>query len=280
MAGTEDPQQAASAGTEAALHAEIARLRAEAEDLRRSLAHDLRARLRHILSYAQLVQEEAAPLLSTQVQGFLATIHTSAQELAAMLDGLMELSRLSTVALQWQSVPTQPLVQRWIEQWQQTPQNAAAAALDSASARAAAAPALAGVVDKGVAAPEFQVDGDLPVVRADAALLQLAVAQILDNAVKFSAGATAARIHVRALERNAQGLVGLEIADNGAGCNAAQSDALFHPFARLHSARQFPGLGLGLARAQRIVQRLDGSLTLDSAVGAGCRVRVLLQAAD
>ena len=83
----------------AELEAELAAVRRELQDFTSAVSHDLRAPLRHIVSFAQLVEEDAGPQLSAEVQGFLATISGSAQHLGAMLDGLRELSRVGSLPL-------------------------------------------------------------------------------------------------------------------------------------------------------------------------------------
>lgn len=83
----------------AELEAELAALRREMQDFTSAVSHDLRAPLRHIVSFAQLVEEDAGPQLPAEVQGFLATISGSAKHLGAMLDGLRELSRVGSLPL-------------------------------------------------------------------------------------------------------------------------------------------------------------------------------------
>ena len=233
----------------AALRAEVDALRAQAQDLRRSLSHDLRADLRHILSYSQMLQEDLGEQLDPQARGFLDTVCQAARNMGDKLDALMELARLGTVALDMQPVHLQPLVR-----------------------------SLADAIDR--ARPErsidWQLDGDWPWVSADPALLSQCLRQLLDNAVKFTAAAPQARIRLHASQHGAA--VQLHIVDNGVGFNPGQAGRLFHPFQRLHHPREFPGLGVGLAQAQKIVQRLGGTIALEGVAGAGCTVRIALQA--
>ncbi len=88
----------------AELEAELAALRREMQDFTCAMSHDLRAPLRHIVSFAKLVEEEAGPQLSVELQGFLGTVTGSAMQLGAMLDGLRELARLGMLTVVCQPV--------------------------------------------------------------------------------------------------------------------------------------------------------------------------------
>jgi signal transduction histidine kinase len=239
----------------AALEAELANLRAEMQDFSYTVSHDLRASLRHILSYAQLVQEDAAHLLPPETKGFLDTISTSAKHMGLLMDGLMELSRLGTLAVQPTAVALPPLVQELV----------AELALQHPQARI-----------------DWQLQADLPTVQADAALLRAALLCLLDNAVKFTAGKEVRRIAVSALagspddSQEAPGLVHITIQDNGAGFNPALQAKLFHPFARLHTVKQFPGIGMGLALTRKMVQRMGGQIQAQGLPEAGCTATLTL----
>lgn len=233
----------------AELEAELAALRAEMQDFSYTVSHDLRASLRHVLSYAQLVQEDAGEQLAPQVQGFLATMADSARHMGALMDGLMELNRLGTVPLQPQPLPLRPLLQ---ELWQE---------------------ARAGHAGRDL---EWQLAGDLPVVQADAALLRLSLLQLLGNALKFSAPRTQAVVAVEGRVDAAAAMAELHIRDNGVGFNPALQDKLFRPFQRLHTVRQFPGIGMGLALVRKSLQRMGGSVSAQGTPDAGCCIRLRL----
>jgi len=120
--------------------------------------------------------------------------------------------------------------------------------------------------------------GSLPAVRGDDVLLRHLFANLIDNAVKYSSkreqpvidigwtgqGATLARIHVT---------------DNGDGFEMRYADKLFGMFQRLHSVREFPGTGIGLALVRRIAERLDGSVEAQGEVGKGATFSVVLHLA-
>ena len=235
----------------AALAAELAALRTEMQNFTYAVSHDLRAPLRHIASYAQLVQEDAGPQLSTEVQEFLTTITESARHMGVMLDGLLALSRVGTVPMVIVAVSLQELVT---------------------------------VVCKELAAQyplrsiDWRVASDLPVVLADATLLRQALTQVLANAVKFTAPRGQAVIEISHTPGPDGVDTTLQVKDNGVGYNPALQAQLFRVFGRLHSANQFSGIGVGLVLAQKILVRLGGSVAIQGAVDAGCSVRLQLKA--
>jgi len=231
----------------AELEAELAALKREMRDFTYVVSHDLRAPLRHIVSFAQLVQEEAGPQLGSEAQGFLGTITDSAQNLTQMLDALLALSRIGTAPLQLMSVALQALVQE--------------------------------VVNELVAANptrqiEWRIALDLPTVQADPTLLRGALQQVLGNAVKFTARKAKAEISVRMVNTGARSI--LEVVDNGAGFDLAMHSRLLQPFQRLHHARDFAGLGMGLALARKSLERMGGALQIEAQPDAGCKVTLTL----
>lgn len=227
----------------AELEAALAAAQREMQAFTYTVSHDLRAPLRHIVSYAQLVQEDAGPQLDAEAQGFLATITDSARHLSAMLDGLLELSRIGTVPVQWVEVPLQTLVQEVM------------AELERAGAKV-----------------QWDIAPVMPVVRADAALLRQALMQVLGNAVKFSGPRAQPVIGVDVAVDLVLGTVGVTVRDAGVGLRLAGLDATFPPFQRLHPKAQFEGLGMGLALAHKGLQRMGASLQVASTVDEGCSV--------
>lgn len=233
--------------TIAALQAELAALRAEMQAFAGTVSHDLRAPLRHIISYTQLVQEDAGEQLDPEVQGFLTTIVDSARHMGALLDGLSQLSRVGVQPVHLEPVALQDLVQTICDRLaSQHPQRVL----------------------------EWDIASDLPVVQSDAQLLGQALEQVLGNAVKFTAGRTPGVIRVDCARDQTDGSPTLQIQDNGAGYNPAQQAQLFKVFGRLHSAQQFAGVGMGLALARKLLQRVDARIAIDGAVDAGCTVRI------
>jgi signal transduction histidine kinase len=123
---------------------------------------------------------------------------------------------------------------------------------------------------------DWQVDEALH-LQGDSRLLEVALRLLLENAWKFSAKAAQPRIRVRAVKLH--GVDGCCIEDNGVGFDMRHAARLFKPFQRLHRIDEFPGVGVGLATAQRIVHRHGGHISVDASPGAGCRVCFTLQPA-
>lgn len=230
------------------LRQELQAARAALEEFASAVAHDLRAPLRHILAYAELLREEAAGRLDGEAAQFLDTITQAAQLLARQIEGLRAWARLDQQALQPQAVDAAVLL----------------AELQRALSAQAAGRAL-----------RWQIAPDLPRLQGDAALLRELFAQLLGNALKFTAPRALAEIRVGALAAE-PGYATIEVADNGVGYDPARQERLFRVFQRLHSASRFEGLGLGLAMADKIVRRHGGRIAIEGAPDAGCRVRVTL----
>jgi light-regulated signal transduction histidine kinase (bacteriophytochrome) len=242
-----------SEATIAALQAELAALRVEMQSFAYTVSHDLRAPLRHIVSYTQLVQEDAGPLLSPEVQGFLDTISDSAKHLGAMLDGLLELSRVGTAPVQLTAVPLQAPVHEVVQEL----------ARQAAPGRTI----------------DWRIAATLPPVLADATMLRQTLHQVLGNAVKFTAAKDGAVIDISAQVDEAAKRVTLCIQDNGVGFNPAMAQKLFQPFQRLHSTKQFAGLGMGLALVRKQMQRMGGDVSATAQVDGGCALRLVLSTA-
>lgn len=232
-----------------ALEAQVAQLQREMQDFTYTVSHDLRAPLRHITSFAKLVQMESAEQLNEEARGFLGHVVDSAALMGRMLDGLLALSRVGVAPL--------------------NPQPVALGAVLQAAGTAVQARYPGRAVD-------WQPASDFPAVQLDAALLQQALTELLDNAWKFTAKTEQPQV-VLVTEAMGNG-IRLLLRDNGAGFATQQSDRLGLPFVRLHSAQQFSGVGLGLALARKCVQRLGGTLELQGTPQLGCTVVLELPA--
>lgn len=238
-------------GSEALTQAQIAELtrqrdaaHAELQAFTYTVSHDLRAPLRHINAFAQIIEEDW-PAMPPEVAGHLATIRQSAQLLTQQLDGLTALSRLAQQPVNLEPVALAALVRSGVE------------ALTQANPQRALA---------------WQVAADLPTVQADASLLRQVLALLLDNACKFTRPRHPAQISLSwaALPDGHSGC--LRVQDNGVGFNPQQADQLFKVFARLHPTREFEGLGLGLVMCRKLLERMGGHISITAEPGAGCCV--------
>nr|WP_315465116.1 HAMP domain-containing sensor histidine kinase [uncultured Rhodoferax sp.] len=217
------------------LEAEVAASRAELQEFTYTVSHDLRAPLRHLVSFSRLLEEEAGAQLTGESAEFLRTITTSADHMGVLLDALTDLSRLGGVNALPGAVELAPLVASCLQEVQ------------------------AGFADRTVA-----VTVELPSsleVWADAAIVRQALVQVLNNAYKFTGKVVEPAIAVKTC-KTSDGAIALQVEDNGAGFNPAMQDKLFKVFGRLHSAKQFPGLGVGLLRARRLLAKVGATIHL------------------
>ena len=231
--------------------AELGRLHAAHEAWMRAVAHDLRAPLRHVVSFAPLLKESVDELVAAAPQAgyaaddareFAATMELSARKMSAMLDGLAQLSRTARAPLHPQALDWTALVQSLVQ------------ALQS---------------------QHPQVQWALPVqpvhVVADADSLRNAMQAVLDNAVKFSAKQPQPQVCVAAQPLAAGGWR-LSVQDNGAGFDDSRAQGLGELFQRMHREGEFAGVGCGLALVQAVAQRHGAGWGVQSQVQAGCTV--------
>ncbi len=239
-----------------------AALAAAQEEFLRAVSHDLRAPLRHVTAYGELVRELLTELLADtatqpdkagaqkqtlqEALDFLATMAQSAQRMGRMLDGLLALSRAQRAPLACAPVDVTALL---------------------AEVRALLAPEAAGRT------VEWQIAPDLPALWADAALLRDVLRELLGNALKFTRGRAVARIAVRSAGADGDCCV-LLVEDNGVGFETARAGALFGVFQRLHREEDFAGVGAGLALCRAIAERHGARIDITAAPDAGCTVRL------
>lgn len=230
------------------LQRELREARAELEDFTYSVSHDLRASLRHVNAYVQIIKEDLSGTTQPDVSGYLDTVSQAAQQMGRQIDGLMALSRLAQVAVQRSALDMARLVR---------------------DAVASMAPVCAGRV------VEWDVAGDLPALNGDATLISQVLTHLLGNACKFTSPRSVARIGV-AWQALDAGLCRVTVSDNGVGFNPAYVGKLFHAFQRLHGAREFEGMGMGLALTRKIMERHGGTVQASAVLNEGCSVSFTL----
>jgi len=233
------------------LRAELQAARAALGDFAYVVSHDLRAQLRHINAYTGLLREELGDFLDEETTFYLDTVSNAGKQMGRQIDGLMAWALLDRAALQTMTID-------------------AAALVDEVRL------SLAG--EAGARSVQWRVAPDLPPLCGDGALLRQLFTHLLSNALKFTRPRETAVIEIGQAPA-AGGQVAFFVYDNGVGYNPAHQDKLFHVFQRLHSVSQFEGLGLGLALSRKIVERHSGSIAIEGAPEAGCRVTVTLPAA-
>jgi light-regulated signal transduction histidine kinase (bacteriophytochrome) len=228
---------------------ELTKTIAELEAFSYSISHDLRAPLRAINGFAAILREEHAERLDSDGDELLMKIETNAAKMAQLIDGLLDFSRLARA----ESVSTE---------------------VDMGALARSVADELAG--EASVRKVEILI-GSLPRVVGDEAMLRQVWANLISNAIKFSAPRPAPRIEVTG--EQADGEAVFHVRDNGVGFDMDYAGKLFGVFNRLHRADEFPGVGVGLALTRRIVARHGGRVWAESASGEGAVFHFALPAA-
>lgn len=211
----------------------------ELESFSYSVSHDLRSPLRAIDGFSRLLAEHCADRLDEEGHQLLSRIGAASRRMGVLIDDLLELARLTRSELH------------------RAPQDLTALAHAVAGELRQAEP------ERTV---EFAAHPGL-IVNADAVLLRVVLENLLGNAWKYTARQPQARVELGSYP--AEGRTVLYVRDNGAGFDMAYSDKLFGAFQRLHSPREYPGTGVGLATVQRIIHRHGGRIWAESLVGLG-----------
>jgi PAS domain S-box-containing protein len=214
----------------------------ELEAFSYSVAHDLRAPLRGMNGFAQVLLDTYGDKLDADGRDWLQEIVLNARKMGALIDALLSLARLTRRELSHESVDLSALV------------------------RAAAAQHSAAEPGRVV---ELVVRDHL-IAELDPMLAQALIENLVGNAWKFTGKAAHPRIEFGRVE--AHGAQAFFLRDNGAGFDMAFSNKLFGPFQRLHTAAEFPGTGIGLATVQRIVHRHGGRVWAVGAVDGGATI--------
>jgi len=217
----------------------VAEVSKELESFSYAISHDLRTPLRAIDGFSRTLQAAYGGDLDDQGRRYLERIRAGTQRMAELIDGLVGLSRITRATLKRERIDLGTLARR----------------------------VLSGLV---ASEPERKVEqavaNDL-VAQGDARLVVALLESLLGNAWKFSAKQPQARIEVTSEPRDGD-LVFL-VRDNGVGFAMDYAKKLFEPFQRLHSPSEFPGTGIGLASAHRIVTRHGGRIWAQAAPGQG-----------
>jgi len=211
----------------------------ELEAFTYSVSHDLRAPLRHIDGFSQLLVDEHGPQLPAEVRRYLDRIQNGARQMGQLVDELLNLSRIGRREIGLQVT-----------------------GLDS-------------VVGQVVNELKMEIDGrkvdwkiaSLPYVECDPTLMRQVFANLLSNAVKYTRPRDPAIIEVGTVQEN--GAPAIFVRDNGVGFSMKYADKLFGVFQRLHRAEDFEGTGIGLATVQRIIHKHGGRIWAEAELDKG-----------
>lgn len=214
----------------------------ELEAFSYSVAHDLRAPLRGMSGFAGLLRETYGQQIDAEGRDWLDEIVANASRMDTLIDALLSLSRLTRAPMQVAQVDLGALARKVI-------------------------------AELAIAEPGREVEtviGDDLLLAIDPALARVLLTNLVGNAWKFTQHAPHARIELGRTTTPEGPTVFVQ--DNGAGFDMAFASKLFTPFQRLHAASEFPGTGVGLATAQRIVHRHGGRIWAEGRPGAGATV--------
>jgi light-regulated signal transduction histidine kinase (bacteriophytochrome) len=205
-----------------------------------SVSHDLRAPLRHIDGFIELLQKKAGTTLDEHSRHYMDAISDAAKKMGWLIDDLLSFSRMGRQDLSFQQVDLRSLVREVIREFE---------------------PEAAG------RAIEWRI-GDLPAVSGDASMLRVVLGNLISNALKFTRPRQQAQIEIGSMPDQASEAV-IFVRDNGVGFDMSYMDKLFGVFQRLHRADEFEGTGIGLANVRRIIARHGGRTWAEGKVDQG-----------
>ncbi|MCB9079064.1 MAG: GHKL domain-containing protein [Anaerolineaceae bacterium] len=218
----------------------------ELEAFAYTVSHDLRAPLRAINGFGNIVLKDYHTQLPAEVQRYLNLMRDNAQQMGHLIDDLLTFSRLGRQALKKKTVNMTDLVQLVIKKLN---------------------------VDQEERQINIKVI-DLPPCQADATLLKQVFINLLSNAIKFTCGRKVAEIEVGYQKKD--GEIVYFVKDNGVGFEMEYAHKLFGVFQRLHRAEDYEGTGVGLAIVHRIIQRHGGEIWAESVVDQGATFYFIL----
>jgi two-component system NtrC family sensor kinase len=228
------------AETKAMLADELHRANQELEAFSYSVSHDLRAPLRAIDGFSHMLLDEFGDTLDPRGRQYLDRVCSAAQRMSELIDDLLGLSRVGRAEIHRTSVDLSEVARQVVADLQKES-------------------------DRRV---EVVIQDNI-VAHADRGLMRIVLENLLGNSWKFTGNVADTRIEF-GTRQSALGLAYV-VRDNGAGFDAKYVERLFRPFQRLHSDREFPGTGIGLATIRRIIERHGGRVWAEGAVGRGAQ---------
>jgi signal transduction histidine kinase len=226
--------------------AELEASNKELEAFAYSISHDLRAPVRHMVGFAELLGQHAATALDEKSRQYTTTILDAAKRMGALIDDLLAFSRISRAEARASTVSLRQLVNEIVEEMRHD---------------------MAGRI------VSWRI-GDLPDLYCDRSMLRMVFMNLITNAVKFTRPRERAEIEIGSYE-DARGVV-VFVRDNGVGFDMKYSNKLFRVFQRLHETEEFEGTGIGLATVQRIIQRHGGTVWAEGSVNGGATLSLAI----
>ncbi len=215
-----------------------------------SISHDMRAPLRTMKGYAEILLDECLPLLSAEHQAYLNKIASGAQRLDHLIQDVLSYSWLSRSKFKLESTDIDRLTREIIEQY------------------------------PGLQAPhaDVQVEDRLPRVWANEAMLTQCISNLLGNAIKFVETGRQPRVRIRAERIGADARIWFE--DNGIGIAPRDQERIFGIFVKIHPTQTYQGTGIGLSIVRRAADKMGGKVGLESELGKGTSFWIQLGVVD
>lgn len=208
-----------------------------------SVSHDLRAPLRAIEGFGEILEERAAPRLESREKELLARIREATALMGRLVDDLLDLGRIGRAELNREPVDLAVVARGIVEGLRRS---------------------------RPGSQVEVTIEGPLP-AEGDPGLLRIVLVNLIGNAWKFTARREEPRIWIGAERRG--GETEFYVRDNGAGFDPERARKMFEPFQRFHSQEEFSGTGIGLATVRRIVRRHGGDIRAEGVPGQGATFR-------
>lgn len=206
-----------------------------------SAAHDMRAPLRSLQGFSNILKSEHGAGMEPEAQELVGRIHRSARKLESFLDDMLEYSKVSRMELSLKSIPLQDVLGDAVE---------------------------AAENQEREPKPIIKVQGEVnSMVFANETLLMQILSNLLSNAIKFVPNGTRPEVMVEVEDR--KDWIRIKVRDNGIGIAEAYQEKIFGLFERLHSSDEYPGTGIGLAIVHRAAMRMGGKVGLDSIAKQG-----------
>jgi signal transduction histidine kinase len=210
-----------------------------------SVSHDLRAPLRHISGFSEILQQKFGTTLNKDTADYLEKIKESADKMNVLINELLGLSRIGRKKLNLKRTDLNIIINEVLDELEP---------------------------DIKKRKIEWNIK-KLPEVICDPALITIVVKNLLTNAIKFTGKTPRAVIKIDPLKNKKPGF---SIQDNGAGFDMTYVDKLFSPFQRLHKSEEFEGVGIGLATVQRIISKHGGRVWAEAEIDKGATFSVEL----
>ena len=212
----------------------------ELEAFAYSISHDLRAPLRHMVGFTELLQKNSSSLLDEKGRRYMMMILESAKRMGSLIDDLLAFSRIGRAETRETTVSLDQLVREVQNEM------------------------LSETEGRNVT---WKI-GSLPDLYGDRSMLKMVLVNLISNAVKFTRTRPQPEIEIGCAEKRKDGVV-LFVRDNGVGFDMKYVNKLFGVFQRLHRPEEFEGTGIGLATVQRIIHRHGGQVWAEAQVGGG-----------